>query len=125
MGRERPYSYVLAFPSRCLVHNLGHGPSERVQTKPNVPHPIYLRKYWHPRTGGWSTMTQEVSPAAFTLGQFDRTSYRGPLHQDLSQDRDSISWRLNVYVLGCRLEERVLLAQGMRLGIFPTDPVIA
>ena len=66
-------------------------------------------------------MTQEVSTPGFTLGQFDRSSRRLPASDIDSINRLSFLSSYQLYRLGCMLEDRVLLAQGMRLGIFPAD----
>jgi len=62
-----------------------------------------------------------VSPAGFTLGQFDATTERAIAGHYALGVGDRTLQHERLYDLGCVLEERILVAQGAQLGVFPID----
>lgn len=70
-------------------------------------------------------MTQEVTPAGFALGQFNLSSPKLNPSEMEFVEREGTLYSYHLYRLGCMLEDRVLLAQGIRLGIFKADAATA
>jgi hypothetical protein len=70
-------------------------------------------------------MTKGASPPTFAFGQFSRSTHKLPFSQHAFADLDSVLRGGHLYALGCVLEERIIVAQGVRLGIFAEGPATA
>ncbi|WP_159029087.1 hypothetical protein [Streptomyces viridochromogenes] len=67
----------------------------------------------------------EISIDGFAFAQFHRSRHIPSVLNYRSTNRESRDWPPYLYALGCALEERALLAQGIHLGIFANEPATA
>jgi len=67
----------------------------------------------------------EISIDGFAFAQFHRSRHIPSFINYHSTNRGSRNWHRYLYALGCALEERALLAQGIHLGIFANEPATA